>query len=148
MSVRSRGVVVIGTAIKAMGRRGILRGAVGLGAAIGIGAPQSRTSGGAVPPSVPRMGRHASGVGPSSSEPDPPAWLDALHKDANAADIERYRRPTFDGLDLDLAMLRSPSPAYKIVKQRVRDEAWRKRQESMWDKFWSANATWRRSLGL
>jgi hypothetical protein len=94
------------------------------------------------------MGRHASGVAPSSSEPDPPAWLDALHKDANAVDRERYRRPTFDGLDLDLAMLRSPSPAYKIVTQRVRDEAWRKRQETMWDKFWSANAAWRRSLGL
>jgi hypothetical protein len=139
---------MIGTAIKAMGRRGILRGALGLGAAVGIGAPQTQIGGGMTPRVSLRdlSGNQTPRI--PSSEPDPPAWLDALHKDANAVDRARHTRPTFDGLDLDLAMLRSPSPAYKIVKQRVRDEAWRRRQETLWEKFWSANAEWRRSLGL
>lgn len=138
---------MIGTAIKAMGRRGILRGAVGLGAAIGLGAPKSQQGNvyGGFVESPPVGGRS---VAASSTLPDPPEWLEALNKGANEANIEHYSRPTFDNLDLDLAMLRSPSPAYKIVMQRARDERFRKRQQTLWDRFWAADKAWRRSLGL
>lgn len=136
---------MIGTAIKAMGRRGILRGAVGLGAAIGIGAPTERTSNvsfGNVPIGT------GSAPGIPISEPEHPPWLDAIAKEANELDTRHYMRPTFDGLDLDLAMLRSPSPAYKIVTQRVRDERQRIARQSLWDRFHESRKRWLKGIGL
>ena len=138
---------MIGTAIKAMGRRGVIRGAIGLGAAIGIGAP-GRVGGGLgqpMPPSGIPIGNPNS---LSTTEPDHPPWLAALHEQAHAEDARRYAKPTFDGLDLDLAMIRSTSPAFKIVTQRVRDERRRVAHQSMWDKFYEGHKRWRKSLGI
>lgn len=134
---------MIGTTIKAMGRRGILRGALGLGAAIGVGAKRTRDGHGTIPP-VGSYGQDAPSQSINSLEQ--PSWLDALGKAAETAEREIYRHARFDNLDLDLAMLRSPSPAYKLVVQRARDERRRVAQQSLWERFHAARKGWLRGV--
>ena len=133
---------MIGKAAVALGRRGLFRGAIGLGAR---GGRASNVSFGNVPSIA-----HGTGNAPGIPMPEPehPPWLDAIAKEANELDTRHYMRPTFDGLDLDLAMLRSPSPAYKIVTQRARDERQRIARQSLWDRFHESRKRWLKGLGL
>lgn len=113
-------------------RRGILKGALGLGAAIGVGLPKSD---GAFPqPMPPAGGLWSSGsVGYGVPPREDPSWLVDLEKAAQCRHSELYGRPSFDGLDLDLAMLRSASPAWKMTRQRQRQAAREREMRSLWD---------------
>lgn len=127
---------------KAMGRRGILRGALGLGAAVGIGAKQGLGGNGGLP----IVGSYGGRVPPQAVEPEQPPWLEALGKAAEDAEREIYRHARFDSLEIDLAMLRSPSPAYKLVVQRARDERRRIAQQSLWERFTTGRKRWLRGV--
>lgn len=130
----------------AMGRRGILRGAVGLGAAVGLRGAGQVTNGastmGLMPPSVGRQGLLAAG-GPTSTRPD---WLKALDSEAEAMAERETMRPRVDTLDLDLAALRGPSPAWKLIRQRARDQARREAMKSLWQRAREGSERWFRSL--
>lgn len=135
---------VIGTAIRAMGRRGILKGAVGLGAAIGIGAPRS-SAGAAL--NLPRgyVGGDPN-IRSAAEGGRAPEWLKKMGREADEASEKFYSRTTFDGLDLDLAMLRSPSPGYKLSMQRARDARRAREQRSISERLQAAIERWREGL--
>lgn len=137
---------MIGKLTGAMGRRGILRGAVGLGAAVGLRGAGQVTTGdaalGLMRPSVGYQGlQQAVGV-----PPDRPDWLKALDTEAEAMAEREGMRPRVDTLDLDLAALRGPSPAWKLIRQRARDQARREAMKSLWQRAREGSERWFRSL--
>lgn len=134
---------MIGKTMAAMGRRNILRGALGLGAAIGLGAPRSSGASLGSPPSFSERGENGSGR--CSIDPEP-EWFRSLSRESHAAVNAINNRPDFDGLDLDLAMLRSPSPAYKIVMQRRRHVERRKACQTIWDRLDEARNKWMKGI--
>ena len=132
----------------AMGRRGILRGAMGLGAAVGLRGSGQVTTGapalGAMPPSV----GHSGGLQPvrMSTPPPRPDWLKALDSEAEAMAEREAMRLRVDTLDLDLAALRGPSPAWKLIRQRARDQARREAMKSLWQRAREGSERFFRSL--
>jgi len=137
---------MIGKLAGAMGRRGILRGAVGLGAAAGIGGNVSHGAGllgvGKLPAALPPVYQ-----GPATPLPDRPDWLKAIQREADEAQEREMTRPRVDTLDLDLAALRGPSPAWKLIQQRGRDAARREAARTIWQRVEDAATLWRRSIG-
>lgn len=139
---------MIGKLTGAMGRRGILRGAMGLGAAVGLGGAGQVTTGaqpmGLMPPSVGyQSGLQAAGM---SAPPPRPDWLKALDSEAEAMAEREGMRPRVDTLDLDLAALRGPSPAWKLIQQKARDRDRREAMKSLWQRAREGSERWFRSL--
>lgn len=128
-----------------LGRRGVIKGALGLGAAVGLGVPQRQTSG--YPPVGGWVGPGSAGPLTKPPEPVPePDWLKAIEARAGERQDELFRRPKFDGLDLELATLRSPSPAWKLATQRSRERAREREMQTWWDRLRDARDKWMRSL--
>lgn len=137
---------MIGKIATGMARRGILKGALGLGAAVGLGVPQRQPSG--YPPAGGGWVGPGS-AGPLTTLPQPvpePDWLKEIEARAGERQDELFRRPRFDGLDLELATLRSPSPAWKLATQRARDRAREREMTTWWDRLRDARDKWMRSL--
>lgn len=89
----------------------------------------------------------SSGAFPQQATPlSEPAWLEAMRGEADRRHDELYDRPTFDGLDLDIAMLQSPSPAWKIARQRSRDAARRREMQGLWERINAAAANVARGM--
>jgi hypothetical protein len=112
---------VIGEIVSA-GRRAVLRGAFGMAAAVGVGAKRSP------------VGISSTLVKPGFAynvDEDPESVIEA---ERIAEDRARkiYDRPMFDGLDIDLAMLRSPSPSWKMTTQHKRDRARNEANRTIW----------------
>jgi hypothetical protein len=142
---------MIGKLTGAMGRRGILRGAVGLGAAVGLGGAGQVTTGapitGLMPPRVDYQGGLKQAVGVPPAVSDRPDWLKALDSEAEAMAEREGMRPRVDTLDLDLAALRGPSPAWKLTQQKARDKVRREASKTLWQRIDDATTRWRRSIG-
>ena len=139
---------MIGKLASAMGRRGILRGALGLGAAVGI-AGAGQVSRGPhmpqpMPPSLGGLGLMQQGGLATQASPD---WLRAMEREAEAVSEAEMNRPRVDTLDLDLAALRGPSPAWKLLQQKARDKARREAARTIWQRVEDAATRWRRSIG-
>lgn len=130
---------MIGKLATGMARRGILKGALGLGAAVGLGGSGFAAD---VPTSAQRkvMARASSGalldacggMSPGDYPPEVKCLEDAYDAFRRR---ERYR-PAIDGLDVDVAALRSPSPAWKLMTQRQRQIDRDNTSGSLWD-IWS-----------
>lgn len=136
---------MIGKLATGMARRGILKGALGLGAAVGLGAGGAEGRG-----ARSWLLTGARGAAPleggSQAEAEPPAWLDAMAQAAQAKDEENHMVARFDGLDLEFAMLRSPSPSWKLVMQRRRDRERTLAARSLWDRWLDMQKKWRKGL--
>ena len=144
---------MIGKLAGALGRRGVIKGALGLGAAVGLGAGVAKP-----PPMVVGAALGSGGFSDargirwlpmdqaSTGGNDPPRWVEDLRRVAEAAnEAERYRSK-IDGLDVDLAMLRGPTPAWKLATQRARDKARSDASRTLWQRFNDAQSEWYRSL--
>lgn len=139
---------MIGRLASAMGRRGILRGALGLGAAVGI-AGAGQVSRGPhmpqpMPPSLGGLGLMQQGGLAAQASPD---WLRAMEREAEAVSEAEMNRPRVDTLDLDLAVLRGPSPAWKLLQQKARDRVRREAMKSIWQRLQEGGERWMRSIG-
>jgi hypothetical protein len=133
---------MIGKLATGMARRGILKGALGLGAAAGIGGNVSHGTGLLGPLTLP-----ASALPPATPLPDRPDWLRAMQREVDEAQEREMVRPRVDSLDLDLAALRGPSPAWKLTQQKARDKVRREASKTLWQRIDDATTRWRRSIG-
>lgn len=137
---------MIGKLATGMARRGILKGALGLGAAVGLGGKVSY--GAQVPMYPPGVGYRPMqqalvGGGVPAERPD---WLKALDSEAEAAQEREATRPRVDTLDLDIAALRGPSPAWKLIQQKARDRARHDAMKSIWQRAREGAERWYRGL--
>lgn len=134
----------------AIARRGFLGGALGLGAAAGLGVKPSGAAqiglGGMTLPASELPGTPHSGPGNLLREE--PSWLKGLYGEARERQRVENDRVRFDNLDLDLAMLRSPSPAYKLVMQARRNRARELATMTLWERVNEAREKWMRGLSL
>lgn len=135
---------MLGKLAASIGRRGILRGGLGLAAAVGLGgsgvvgraAAEGMTFG---PPLAP-LEFDVSRV--SAYQPEA---IEELKAAASAhADTEALR-PRFDGLDVDIAVLRSPSPAWKLMAQRRREAERYAVGQSLWRRLQDRLEQWESS---
>ena len=138
---------MIGKLATGMARRGILKGALGLGAAAGIGGNVSHGAGLLGVGTLPAAALPTDYQGPATLLPDRPDWLKAIQREADEAQEREMTRPRVDTLDLDLAALRGPSPAWKLIQQRTRDAARREAARTIWQRVEDAATRWRRSIG-
>ena len=75
-----------------------------------------------------------------------PDWLRAMEREAEAVSEAEMNRPRVDTLDLDLAALRGPSPAWKLLQQKSRDRMRREAAKTIWQRVGEARERWFRSL--
>ena len=138
----------------ALGRRGVIRGALGLGAAVRLGGGLAQKGATArddfalanrgLALGGPYVGTQQAAINPTPL----PDWIKALEEEAEGLhERERAReRMKVDGLDIDIAMLRGPSPAWKLATQRARDTARVEAAKSLWQRLSDAKGEWYRSL--
>ena len=143
---------MIGKLTGAMGRRGILRGAMGLGAAVGLGGKVSHghpIGGAELMPMGPTLGGPGfqGPINPTRQDnPEPPNWLKELDREGDELREREFTRVRIDTLDIDLAALRGPSPAWKLVQQKGRDKARREAAKTLWQRIDDARRQWFRGL--
>lgn len=69
-----------------------------------------------------------------------------MEREAEAVSEAEMNRPRVDTLDLDLAALRGPSPAWKLLQQKSRDRMRREAAKTIWQRVGEARERWYRSL--
>lgn len=135
---------MIGKLATGMARRGILKGALGLGAAVGLGGKVGNAA--TLPPQALSAGVSSHGGWVIPTHEEEPEWLKAMGRETSDLDEAEMLRPRVDTLDIDLAVMRGPSPAWKLNVQRARDKARRDASRKMWDRLREARDKWVRSI--
>ena len=106
----------------AIGRRGVLGGALGLGAGAAIGSGRPYVVGSPqqpVPPSISGYSSSGGSIGPHPQQA--PEAVRALWKRREEVTRAYLNRPRIAGLDLDLAARRGVSPTWICLQQSARD---------------------------
>ena len=138
-----------------MARRGILKGALGLGAAVGLGGKVSHglAPRGQGPTISSGMSEGFAQQGPMLNAPvsgalarEQPSWLKALEREGDDFRERESNRLRVDTLDIDLAALRGTSPAWRLVQQKARDKARRDAAMTLWERLEQGRKRWLEEL--